>query len=142
MSCERCRCVLGVLLCVMGLSCKVFRNWRRNSCASASNSVVISYTVDFPNDRLDADQNKLNPYQKLIPLVYRFEVYRSYILSIGSFNPMCGLLGSSPLHSVALVWERLVVIQLFDRPAAMSVRTRMRSKSLGRESIDPPIAII
>jgi hypothetical protein len=29
------------------------------------------------------------PIKKLIPLVYRFETYRSYTLSIGSFNTMC-----------------------------------------------------
>jgi hypothetical protein len=39
-------------------------------------------------------------------------------------------------------WERLVAIQLFDRPPAMSVRTGMRSKSRGREGIDPPITVI
>jgi hypothetical protein len=38
----------------------------------------------------------------LIPLVYRFETYCPYILSIGSFDTMCGLLGSSSFHSVAL----------------------------------------
>jgi hypothetical protein len=75
----------------------------------------------------------------LIPLVYRFETYRSYILSIGSFNAMCGSLVHQ--HFIQSR-ERLVAIQLFDRPAAMSARTRMRSKSLGRESIDPPITVI
>jgi hypothetical protein len=38
--------------------------------------------------------------------------------------------------------ERLVVIQLFDRPAAMFVRTGMRSKGLECKGIDPPITVI
>jgi hypothetical protein len=44
-------------------------------------------------------------------------------------------------RTTARPWERLVVIQLFDRPVARSVSTRMRSKILGRESIDPPITV-
>jgi hypothetical protein len=71
-----------------------------------------------------------------MPLVYRFETYRSYIFSIGSF------IAERIERTNARPWERLVAIQLFDRPAAMSARTRMRSKSLGRESIDPLIIAI
>jgi hypothetical protein len=59
------------------------------------------YEIDFKTiDQVPIKMNRIR-IKKLIPLVYRFESYRSYILSIGSFDTMCGFLGSSPLHSVA-----------------------------------------
>jgi hypothetical protein len=64
-----------------------------------TNSICVSSR--FQNGRPSADQNELNPYQKVDPTGYRFETYQSSILSIGSFHTMCGLLGLSPLHSVA-----------------------------------------
>jgi hypothetical protein len=76
------------------------------------------FKVDFKTiDQVLIKKNGI-PIKKLIPLVYR-----SYILSIGSFNA----LRIERTHTRP--WERLVAIQLFDRPVAMSVRTRMRSKS-------------